>query len=144
MIRMIGSTNSIDAGICDRFHAESTLGSKQFVEVLLAIGFAIHFYEVSIWEGPATLGTYEVLSVPLFVHSIHYCSYNHLPTSYKLSLSHDFIIVILFLILKEIKEDKKKFEDKIPAHGGPLKVRTCPLGACVAGTIPIYLKLLLC
>lgn len=34
--------------------------------------------------------------------------------------------------IEVIKNNNKKRE---PAHGGPLKVRTWPLGACVAGTI---------
>jgi hypothetical protein len=29
-------------------------------------------------------------------------------------------------------EGKKRY---IPAHGGPLNVTACPLGACVAGTM---------
>ena len=56
---------------------------------------------------------------------------------------HPVKVLIYLLMRLKIKEQERKKERKsfakmegnIPAHGGPLKVRACPLGACVAGTM---------
>lgn len=81
VIWMICATHSINASVCDRFHAERTLGAKQFVVVIFAVRTPVHFEEVSAWKGPAALRAYEMLSVPLLIHRVHDGPNNHLSAS---------------------------------------------------------------
>ena len=127
VVWMICTSHGIDTRVRDGLHAERTLRTKQLVVVVLTVGLAIHFQEISSWKWTSTLRADKMLCVPRLLHCVHNGSYDHLSTSCE--------SINLFVDETENKGTREREREEELCEDG--RKHTCAWRAIESESLPI-------